>query len=180
MWWCRANFKRSNVELNAFQRMLCLGNTGAMKTFRTSAIEVFLQSLHSICSWGLRPEQLLIDSAAVVSGNRNVMVLDSCTWLRAWHREAVLQLWPGKVRPRRVYDKLFTDRFPDRRNGKTVSAVRKSGIVWYKVGSNTNKSTKVGVYGYGTGQKLSFKSWTLYQSISGRSVILTMHVLSRI
>jgi hypothetical protein len=40
VWWPRINFKRSKVELNTFQKMLCLGNTAAKTTVPTAEVKV--------------------------------------------------------------------------------------------------------------------------------------------
>jgi hypothetical protein len=41
-------------------------------------------------------------------------------------------------------------------NGSPNLNNRKGGLIWYTVGSKTNKGTGAGVYGYGTRWKLSF------------------------
>jgi hypothetical protein len=56
----------SKVKLSKLQRMACLRITGAMKTAPTAAIEVLIGLPHCTCSWRLRPEQVFIDSTAVI------------------------------------------------------------------------------------------------------------------
>jgi hypothetical protein len=47
--------------------MVSLRITGAIKTAPTAAIEVLIGLLHCKCSWRLRPEQVFIDSTAVIN-----------------------------------------------------------------------------------------------------------------
>jgi hypothetical protein len=62
-----------------------------------------------------------------------------------------------KIIRRRVYDKLFTVRFPERGEWKVeFQPNRKGGLIWYRDNSKTNKGTRAGVYGYGIRQKISF------------------------
>jgi hypothetical protein len=62
-----------------------------------------------------------------------------------------------KMIPRHVYGKAFTVRLPDRSEwNDRFHPDRKGRLIWYTDGSKTNKSTRAGVYGYGTRMKLSF------------------------
>jgi hypothetical protein len=76
VWWPRVKYRTSRAELCKLQRMACLGITGAMRTAPTAGIEVLLGLPQCTCSWRLRPELGSIHSTAVISGNRNLKVLD--------------------------------------------------------------------------------------------------------
>jgi hypothetical protein len=45
IWWPRLKYKMNQAKLNKFQKLACLGITGAMRMVPTAAIEVFLGSL---------------------------------------------------------------------------------------------------------------------------------------
>jgi ribonuclease HI len=62
-----------------------------------------------------------------------------------------------KMIPRHVYGKPFMIRFPDRSEWKEgFQPDRKGGVMWYTDGFKANKGIGVGVYCYGTRQKLNF------------------------
>jgi hypothetical protein len=42
VWWPRARLKTSKAELSKWQRLACLGITGAMRTSPTAALEILL------------------------------------------------------------------------------------------------------------------------------------------
>jgi hypothetical protein len=67
-------------------------------------------------------------------------------------------LWMGtdKMIPRYVYGQSSTIRFPYRSDWKDrLNTDWNGGLIWYILGSKTNKGTKDGVYAYGTKRKLS-------------------------
>jgi hypothetical protein len=48
--------------------------------------------------------------------------------------------------PRNVYEKSFTNRFPDRSEWeKGFEPDKRGGLIWYTDGSKTNKGTGAGV-----------------------------------
>jgi hypothetical protein len=86
VWWHLVNFKTSKVKLSKFQRMACLGITGAMKTALTATDKDRTMDnvqQHNNCtnvplsrtfrlymqmrSWRLRPQQVFIDSTAAIN-----------------------------------------------------------------------------------------------------------------
>jgi hypothetical protein len=80
-----------------------------------------------------------------------------CMTPQNMERETNLWMRTDKIIPRHAYNKSFTVRLPDRCKWKdSLRTNRKGGLIWYTDSSKTSKGTGSEVYGYGTGQKLSF------------------------
>jgi hypothetical protein len=73
-------------------------------------------------------------------------------------KEPILKMGSDKMIPRQVYDKLFTIRFPDKREWRKVfQPDKKVGLIWYTDGSKTKKALGAWVYCHRTRRKLSFR-----------------------
>jgi hypothetical protein len=124
--------------------MAYLGITGAMRTVPTAAMEVL---------FGLPPLHLQVEAEARI---RHYRLRCNDQWkpksegfghayvTQDMKKEPILQMGFDKMIPRRVYDKPFMMRFPDKSEWKEgFQPERKWGLIWYTDGSKT-KALKLG------------------------------------
>jgi hypothetical protein len=109
LWWPRVKYKTRRAELSKLQRMASLDITATIRTAPKAAIEVLLELRQCTSSWRLRPEQVFIDSTAVIKseGFEHAYMIQVM-------KAPILQMGIDRTIPRHVCDKPFTVRFPDR------------------------------------------------------------------
>jgi hypothetical protein len=146
--------------------MACFSIPGAIKAVPIAATEVFLR---------LPPLHLQLYAEATIAIYR---LYCSHQWKpksessghaymsQGMKEDPILQMGTDRMIVIHVCDKLLAVTFPDRSEWKDrVQPDRKGGLIWYTDDSKTNKGIVVGVYGYGTRQKLSFILFSYYGTV---------------